>query len=256
MIKFQGVAVTRFSLVISLLVFGCSTVPKPSNTELGIAFTAIENGFLIYKGVITRDANERAFKTYNKAQIKPHTLLISSSGGDINLGIALGNWVKENELNVEVKDFCASSCANYIFPAGRLKYLSKDSVLIWHGSAWQTHWDIDDGDKARFQQSIQSMRVKETEFFAKILVDNILPVYGQSKFNLWDKVLSWIGLGPIGFDYSISDLENLGVTGINLKDNEWNWRAYKPNKKHLVRRFSLTDDYRFTINRFVSKTDY
>ncbi|MGX9608655.1 hypothetical protein [Acinetobacter sp. T63] len=47
----------------------------------------------------------------------------------------LGDLVYVHQLNVEVGQYCFSSCANYVFPAGKVKYLNWCSQLGWHGGA-------------------------------------------------------------------------------------------------------------------------
>ena len=71
---------------------------------------------------------------------KPVTLLtIFSPGGILDAGIKLGRWVRQKNADVRVTFFCASACANYVFPAGRHKIIERDSVVMWHGGmqAWE-----------------------------------------------------------------------------------------------------------------------
>ncbi|MBM3394839.1 MAG: hypothetical protein FJY37_09450 [Betaproteobacteria bacterium] len=51
------------------------------------------------------------------------SLVITSSGGEINVGMDFGEWVFARGLNVEVSKYCLSSCANYVFPAAWQKFL-------------------------------------------------------------------------------------------------------------------------------------
>ena len=77
-----------------------------------------------------RRENLRLFELYAKATPRPRLLKVTSSGGDITLGMELGEWVFRNGLDVEVVDHCFSSCANYVFTAGKAKYLNPDAVLM------------------------------------------------------------------------------------------------------------------------------
>jgi hypothetical protein len=96
-----------------------------------------EPGALVYQGHLSQAANELIFTIYKNAQVKPKVLRINSGGGDVNLGMDLGGWVFQNQLDVEVIGQCFSSCANYIFTAGKSKVLNPDSILLWHGGAYQ-----------------------------------------------------------------------------------------------------------------------
>lgn len=240
----------EFILLLLVLLSGCSTLTHDVVSEAEGTFAGLRDGVLVYEGVITAEANNSLFAAYEGASDKPTRLMINSKGGEIGVGMVLGNWVFQQQLDVQVDILCASACANYVLPAARVKYLAKDSVLIWHGSAWQKDWDISAEYQAVFDSYLNNMRQQETAFYARIGVDNALTVYGQEYFSFWDALKSLFGKSPVGFDYALDDLARFGITNIVLLDNEWNWRKYRTENQHLVKRVSLSDDYRFTLNRF------
>ena len=49
----------------------------------------------------------------------------------------IGLWIFDHELDVIVDELCFSSCANYIFTAGKNKIIEKDAIVGWHGSEQQ-----------------------------------------------------------------------------------------------------------------------
>ena len=49
----------------------------------------------------------------------------------------IGEWVFDHQLDVIVDELCFSSCANYIFTAGKNKIIGKDAIVGWHGSEQQ-----------------------------------------------------------------------------------------------------------------------
>jgi hypothetical protein len=57
-----------------------------------VAVSLEEPDILVYKGGLSKEANERLFKLYKNARVKPHLLKITSGGGDIDLGMDLGEW--------------------------------------------------------------------------------------------------------------------------------------------------------------------
>jgi hypothetical protein len=61
----------------------------------------------------------------------------ASGGGDGAAALALGILIHRHHWDVEVVDLCASSCANFIFPAGKKKYLNRHSMLLFHGGPYQ-----------------------------------------------------------------------------------------------------------------------
>lgn len=138
-----------------------------------------EDGTLAYQGHITAEANTRAMELFEQAPSPPERLLISSNGGKLMESLDLAEWVAPQQLDVEVGKQCLSSCADYIFPAGQTKWLRRDSVLVWHGSAWQASLDdMADPNHADFAPLLLETRRRETRFFADIEVDNLITVYG------------------------------------------------------------------------------
>lgn len=238
------------SLLFLLLVTGCSLSPADKERGAEEPFAGIQNGQLVYKGKIIKEKLNQLFNAYENADEKPTRLVISSTGGELSLGMDFGEWVYHHQLDVEVAGVCASSCANYVLPAGRIKYLNKDSALVWHGSAWQEDWEIEDEWRAEFSDYLIRMREKESRLLAKLEVDNVITVYGQLNFGFWDFTHSVIKGGYIGYDYSLDDMRRFGLSDIVLIDDEWDWRQYHPDHRDRVNRVTVEEDYEFTINRF------
>ena len=165
-------------LIFSFLIVGCTSLKNTGesdqNTEI---YVGIKNGNLIYQGEITEASNNAIFSLFNDAEFKPRRLVISSNGGEIGVGMDLGRWVKHNKLDVEVKGACASSCANYVFPAANTKYLRKDSILMWHGSAWQSNWKIAEDNREVFNAYITLMRKKETLRAGSYFLGNFVEIH-------------------------------------------------------------------------------
>jgi hypothetical protein len=62
-------------------------------------------------------------------------LVVRSRGGDVGAGLAIARAVLANRATVAVRDFCVSSCANYIFAPARRRYVLADSIVGFHGGA-------------------------------------------------------------------------------------------------------------------------
>ena len=121
--------------------------------------------------------------------------MITSSGGAVEAGIALGTWVFEHQLDVEVPKYCLSSCANYVFPAGNRKYIGPGAVVAWHGNYHHLKetglWveDIamrmqrygEDATTAREEARAEMERLVriEQDFFIRIGVDQYLCWVGK-----------------------------------------------------------------------------
>lgn len=232
------------AILLSLVASGCASAPvTPTETRVELD----EDGSIVYVGGITDAANARAIGIYARSEVKPERVIISSPGGSIRAGLDLGEWILDNELAIEVQGYCASSCANYVFVAGRVKRLHRNSILLWHGSAWQKSFDrFADPSHPDFSEDLVELRERESRFFDRVGVDNLITVHGQ-KVRLAD-LFRWLIRRPMqGFDYDIEELRRMGVSNIYLVDGEWDWRKYRSAP---VRRVSLDDDYEFTLSRF------
>jgi len=64
-------------------------------------------------------------------------LVIRSGGGDTVAGRIVGRWVRKMALVVEVDQICFSSCADYVFPAGRARVIRTNAFVGWHGNERQ-----------------------------------------------------------------------------------------------------------------------
>ena len=64
-------------------------------------------------------------------------VITASEGGDNSAALALGILIHRHNWDVEIVDYCASACANFIFPAGKTKYLNRHSMLLFHGGPYQ-----------------------------------------------------------------------------------------------------------------------
>lgn len=245
---------TKILLVFGVfIIYGCAS---PKQTVSDTAETQIELdelNRLIFKGHINSEAVERLFTLYDESADKPDLLFISSQGGSIEAAMDMADWIIKNEMHVEVGSICASSCANYIFPVGQTKRLSQDSILFWHGSAWQKSFDkVTDPNSEEYIPIIAELREREVEFFSRIGVDHVIAVYGQGKrtgVRAWLRYL-FKGVQLQGFDYSLEDLSRMGVDDIVVLDEKWNWREHYKTIASEVRRVSLDDDYEFRLNRF------
>jgi hypothetical protein len=102
-------------------------IANPASADTGLAAEVA-----YYTGPISAEQNQRFFETVQGKSIR--RLVITSSGGEVEAGIALGLWVFDRRLDIEVPEYCLSSCANYVFPAGHHKSIGTGAVVAWHGN--------------------------------------------------------------------------------------------------------------------------
>jgi len=160
---------------------------------------------VIYRGSLTKDG----LKAMRDAGLGHPitTLLIESAGGEIVVGMDFGTWVFERDLDVVVDRACLSSCANYVFTAGRNKEIQAGAVVAWHGSAKQPglleqmHKAVEDDINAkglsrrkRSQEIARSRRAnveyltaaiqKQNAFFYRVGVDEYVTRIGNDKYDV------------------------------------------------------------------------
>lgn len=157
-------------------------------------------------------------------------LVISSGGGDTVAGRHVGRWVRDMGLVVEVDVICFSSCADYVFPAGRARVIRADAFVGWHGnerqfpvlaarkgtslaqelaryapagiSAEQRAAFVDE-----FQRSIAVTGKDEAEFYASLGLDDTFAVCAVG-----DDLEKRPGYaGQRGWGFSVADMERLGL---------------------------------------------
>jgi len=61
-----------------------------------------------------------------------------------------------NGLDVRVRFFCMSACANYVFVAANIKVIEPGALVVWHGSAEQK-------DFRELQQKYESILASQNE---------------------------------------------------------------------------------------------
>jgi hypothetical protein len=198
-----------------------STQDKQTTDEPEIS---IEGESVRYMGELTAEGFSRLKELTSNKKIT--SLTIKSGGGEISTGIDFGNWVFDNHLDVIVTQGCFSSCANYVFPAGRKKTILPGAVVAWHGSALQQSFQTEEGARKELEKYYQRekkqvsqeqeekdvksllanftlYKQKQADFYQKIGVDEYVTRVGQEKY------------GAKGFYYlSVEDMSKFGITNV------------------------------------------
>jgi hypothetical protein len=154
---------------------------------------ASPDGVIHYDGPISAAHNRRFFETLAGRPLR--RLSITSSGGDVAAAIALGEWVYARHLDIEVPDYCLSSCANYVFPAGRHKVIRSGAIVAWHGNyrhlqqtgLWRDdvtarmlhHGEDEQAATRHVRAQVDELTGLERDFFARIGVDEYLCWIGK-----------------------------------------------------------------------------
>lgn len=198
-----------------LVIWGTAGPASPPQQE-------VASGVASYFGEISAQHNRRFLDSVAGRRVT--RLVVDSEGGEVAAGIALGLWVFEHRVDVEVSGVCLSSCANYVFPAGRRKFIRPGAVVAWHGNyrhleetgLWEDEVPLrmrrygEDLESARrrVHAQVEQLVALEREFFDRIGVD---------------EYLCWVGKMPPHevpnyYFLSRADMARFGLTGLHTPD--------------------------------------
>ena len=172
------------------------------------------------------------------------TIRVNSPGGVTDEGILIGQWIFEHGIDVIVEELCFSSCANYIFTAGKNKIIENDAIVGWHGSEQQDpfiaagygismaelyarqfdemkQWGetLPGETKEDFVASMLEQDAddydKEPRFLDRIGVNLYIMVYGllPDQFDYYVNEQTEFG----GWTFSIEDMAKFGVHNVTYK---------------------------------------
>lgn len=130
------------ALALALVVLVCSSRAMAEEPPAALAAAhadpatvQVVGDTLYYRGNLS-SASSEAFDAATAGLVRGQLtrLVIASVGGDTQAGRKVARWVRNMALVVEVDTICFSSCANYIFPAGRARVIRADALVGWHGN--------------------------------------------------------------------------------------------------------------------------
>lgn len=152
-----------------------SPQPAPS------AHVSLEGDRIVFRGRIDQDSAAR-FSRLLQQSPEVSRVVISSAGGLVSPALDMAQAIHARRLDVEVRQACLSSCANYIFPAARRKFLSHAGAVGWHGNmthvlylaqTGQGHWS------EPLLQEARELARREAAFFESIGVDGFVCWFGK-----------------------------------------------------------------------------
>lgn len=209
--------------------------PRPPEIERARAEPAtvrVQGDTIYYTGNFSKASSaafDAAVAGISRGQLT--RLVISSGGGDTVEGRHVGRWVRDRALVVEVDVICFSSCADYVFPAGRARVIRADAFVGWHGNERQFDVlaartgisvadqlatvppaDVAPGPRAAFvQEALRSFAVTqkdEAAFYASLGLNDAFAACAVG--DVLEKRSGYAG--QIGWGFSLADMARLGLT--------------------------------------------
>lgn len=193
----------------------------------------VADGELVYVGLLEPHANARLFALYDSLADKPAVLSIRSRGGTTSYGLALGRWVRDHKLDVKVMEYCMSSCANYVFPAGIHKLVSNFAVIGFHGGLSSKTFQFDPATQQMLDALAPEKRKAMLDQIASTIKDDARQE--QAYFRTLGVRADYVTLGQeeryqrrqrsdpnaVGWTYSLDDFARLGVRDITVINPPW-----------------------------------
>lgn len=250
--------------------------PTPTPDEDGIiwyepnpATITVEGSTIIFDGDI-EDSTYRDFLVAVRGKEDQITAIrINSPGGITDHGIRIGEWIFDHEIDVIVEELCFSSCANYIFTAGKNKIIEKDAIVGWHGSEQQdlfiaagygitmaelharNYDEMQDwgphAPRESKEEYVESMlkydefepHDQEPKFLEKVGINLYLMVYGMLLDQFDYYMNEQIEFG--GWTFSIKDMAKFGVHNVTY-EGEGDYPSEKGLENFPVAVFEVPTD--------------
>lgn len=184
---------------------------------------------MVFDGDITKESVEK-FKEKLAASPQVKKLIIRSTGGDAESGIDIGELVFQRHLDIEIKGYCHSACANFIFPAGRIKTIPDNAVVTWHGNIRFGMYKFELGDvQIPGKQMLNSLNVPEDkkESFIESLAQSSYALQKKEE-GFYAKIgvngfIAWIGKIPPYqvedvYTMSAADMAKFGIKDVKAND--------------------------------------
>lgn len=131
-ISFRRLYISRLMRYIKFFLALAAAISNANAAE----FSSTENGRVINMvGSIVEGDSVKFLKTVT---MRSKVIKVQSGGGETDEAMHLGRLIHDRNLDIEVNEICASSCANYLFPAAVKKIIPKGSMLGLHGTAQLT----------------------------------------------------------------------------------------------------------------------
>jgi ATP-dependent protease ClpP protease subunit len=137
-----------------------------------------EGQTIVFKGGIDKVSSEAVIAAFNEGA---NRIIITSLGGSMEHALNIAEVMQKHKIVLEVKDYCISACANFLFIAASEKKLLPDAVLGFHGGSLSSSARKDFIRKAKaikheFAQQMAQMLERTWTFYESVGFDDELIV--------------------------------------------------------------------------------
>lgn len=191
---------------------------------------AVRNGTLYFDGKIIEGSAEKLHRQLEMRRVEK--VSFNSIGGDAKEAMEMGREIHKRKMDVEVRNVCASACANYIFPAGKNKFITQNAYLLWHGSLHSPTDEIalESNDQGQTHEMLvtsplfTALKQQEAEFYQQIGVNGDFAWCPQRQSDYHEKFPEkW-------FSWSQANLAKFGVNNVRFATSAARWQSTMSGK--------------------------
>lgn len=118
------------------VIAACSTWNAGRAAEAPPQSHRVEPDGICFAGDITSESSAAFVETLSGFNPDtPLVVVLTSEGGEVNAGMAMGEALVPYRATVVAHRVCASSCGNYLFTAGDRRVIDDGALLLFHGGA-------------------------------------------------------------------------------------------------------------------------
>lgn len=216
--------------LLSVALTGCATQK--------FAPVLVSGKTVVFQGLI--DANAADEFASAVEQHGANRLLIASGGGHVAPALRMARLIHDRGMDVEVFGQCFSSCANYIFPAGKNKSITALGLVGWHGNM-QHLLHLHRTGKApvtgAWLEEVTTLAAQEAEFYKSIGVDPFVTWFGKlppydvrDTYFLAPHDMARFGVRDVAVraDYAQTDLAPYNAAGVEkVRFVEVQWESLR-----------------------------
>jgi len=116
----------------SAVLAACRAWATPLDVNAEMTMTVVDGGICV-NGMMDRGAEKPFVEALKRFDGTPVVIFIRSGGGAAEATLPMGEAVQTHTATVVADLLCASSCADYILPAGKRRVVTQDTLLLYHG---------------------------------------------------------------------------------------------------------------------------
>lgn len=190
---------------------------------------SVRNGTLFFDGKIAPGSAEALHRQLDMRRVEK--VSFNSISGDASEAMAMGREIHKRKLDVEIRRVCADACANYIFPAGKGKFLSQSAYLLWRGSLHSPVSEIiPDADSGLTAEQLiatpafTELKQQEAQFYKEIGVNGDVAWCPQQRADYRQKFPErW-------FSWSPASLATFGINNVRFTTSAVRWQQTLSDK--------------------------